>query len=717
VTFRRHPHLPIAALALAAALAGCTTAPAPVAPAPAPPAPVVPIERKAGWIIRLEQQRVLADPAGGPVADLIALAGDAEPGVRRRAIQAIGRVGMTEGVAAAVAAAADADEVVRAEAVFALGLIGDAAGHAAIITALKDPSPAVRVRAAQGAGLAGATTAGSALVDAAGGCAERIASIEPDDESAKPADVDLCRQIILALVRLKQPDLLLTLLLDPQGQPVSRWWPVAFGLQRSADPRAAGALAALAASPGIYTPAFAIRGLASLKDARAGSLARTALERPGADVKLRAEAIRAIGRSGDAEAVPLLMKQLQDAGTPAVLQLEIIAALGALGDARAFDEMLDLFAHESPAVRAAAMAAAARLNPEHFLLAISSLERDADWSVRVGLANALAGLPSEQARPALEALVDDPDVRVQGPALRAFARSAGDDAAPRILKALEAADFAVRAAAADLVGERRPAGGAAALAAAYTRGDGDANESARAAALRALARYPIGESRETLTRALNDREWPVRLLAASLLRQAGVADAAPARPAPIRQDAAFFESDRVLRPKYTPYAYIELRRGTIQIELDVVNAPLTVASFIDLARAGYFNGMRVHRLIPNFVMQAGDPRGDGAGGPGYLIRDEFSPLPYVRGTVGMALAGPDTGGSQFFIALSPQPHLEGQYTVFGRVISGWETLDQVTPLDLIDRIRIWDGEGSQKSEVRSQKAEVSLKAGGWKSGK
>ena len=104
MTFRRQVHYAIAGGTLAVVLSGCATAPAPVAPAPPPPAPVVPIERKAGWIIRLEQQRMLADPAGGPVADLIALAGDAEPGVRRRAIQAIGRVGMTEGVAAAAIA-------------------------------------------------------------------------------------------------------------------------------------------------------------------------------------------------------------------------------------------------------------------------------------------------------------------------------------------------------------------------------------------------------------------------------------------------------------------------------------------------------------------------------------------------------------------------------------------------------------------------------------
>ena len=120
-----------------------------------------------------------------------------------------------------------------------------------------------------------------------------------------------------------------------------------------------------------------------------------------------------------------------------------------------------------------------------------------------------------------------------------------------------------------------------------------------------------------------------------------------------------------------------------------MDAPLTTLSFIELARAGFFNGLKVHRLIPNFVIQAGDPRGDGEGGPGYTIRDELSPRPFVRGTVGMALGGPDTGGSQFFITVSPQPHLDGQYTVFGRVV-GWECSTGAL-WDVIDRIRIWDG--------------------------
>jgi cyclophilin family peptidyl-prolyl cis-trans isomerase len=170
-----------------------------------------------------------------------------------------------------------------------------------------------------------------------------------------------------------------------------------------------------------------------------------------------------------------------------------------------------------------------------------------------------------------------------------------------------------------------------------------------------------------------------------------VADARPTRPATLGREPSFFDSERFLRPPYSPQAYIETRAGTILIELNVVDAPVTTQSFIDLARAGFFDGLRVHRLIPNFVIQTGDPRGDGSGGPGFSIMDELSPRPYLRGTVGMALSGPDTGGSQFFIALSPQPHLDGRYTVFGRVVGGLDLLDSILPGDIIERVRIWDG--------------------------
>ena len=146
-----------------------------------------------------------------------------------------------------------------------------------------------------------------------------------------------------------------------------------------------------------------------------------------------------------------------------------------------------------------------------------------------------------------------------------------------------------------------------------------------------------------------------------------------------------------MSPRFSPHAYIETDKGTIEIELAVLDAPLTVDNFITLARKGFFNGVAIHRVVPDFVVQDGDPRGDGEGGPGYTIRDEINQRPYLRGTVGMALDWQDTGGSQFFITHSPQPHLDGRYTVFGHVVNGMDVVDRLVPGDVMRRVRIRDG--------------------------
>ena len=105
-----------------------------------------------------------------------------------------------------------------------------------------------------------------------------------------------------------------------------------------------------------------------------------------------------------------------------------------------------------------------------------------------------------------------------------------------------------------------------------------------------------------------------------------------------------------------------------------------------LAGQHFYDGLLFHRVVPDFVIQAGDPRGDGYGGPGYVLGDEINRLRYRRGILGMALAGPDTGGSQFFITLSPQPHLDGTYTAFGEVVAGAEVLDTIQVGDRIESI-------------------------------
>ncbi|HKP68089.1 MAG TPA: peptidylprolyl isomerase, partial [Pyrinomonadaceae bacterium] len=136
-------------------------------------------------------------------------------------------------------------------------------------------------------------------------------------------------------------------------------------------------------------------------------------------------------------------------------------------------------------------------------------------------------------------------------------------------------------------------------------------------------------------------------------------------------------------------AVLTTAKGTFTIDFLPEDAPLTVDNFVKLAKAGYFNGLEVHRVVANFVMQDGDPRGDGNGGPGWSIRCEVNMVPYERGAIGMALSGKDTGGSQWFATHSPQPHLDGGYTVFGRVNeTGMKVVDQIVRGDKIVSVKI-----------------------------
>lgn len=125
--------------------------------------------------------------------------------------------------------------------------------------------------------------------------------------------------------------------------------------------------------------------------------------------------------------------------------------------------------------------------------------------------------------------------------------------------------------------------------------------------------------------------------------------------------------------------------GEFTMELNPKKAPINTANIVSLVKQNYYNGISFHRVVPGFVVQVGDPRGDGWGGPGYSVLCEYNDLPYERGAVGMALAGKDTGGSQFFVAHTPQPQLNGRYTVIGKVISGMETIDRLMMFDLIEQ--------------------------------
>jgi len=708
----------VCALCLAVLGASCATNPSPAAaaaPAPAEPLAVT-WEEKLGWMMRLEDQRILRDPnppppvilvpatrtqpaivAPPPPSDLLRLLGDGEARVRRRAALALGRVGLRDAVEPlASVLAADREPEVRQMAAFALGLIGDPSARTPLLAALADADVLVQGRAAEALGTLGARADATAVSEMVQRHvrAGALASIAPDDLTY-PMDppIEAARLGLFALARFGSYEALAAAALDPNGQPVSAWWPVTYALQRLGDPRAVQALVPLLNTPGRYTPAFAARGLGVMKAATAASALRQIVERRSAHPAVVIQAIRAVAAIGDTAATPTLTRVVSDAGMDPVLRVEAMTALAAVAGPDSLDLMLDLVSDRSPAVRGLAMRSLARIDPDGFLVTLSGLDSDRDWTVRTAQAAALGSLPSARGGPALMALLEDRDPRVIPAVLSALVASKAPGVEGILIERLKSDDFAVRAAAANGLAELKAQAAGPALVEAYRAAAGDSTYTARGAILTAVNQVDPQAAAPLLQEALRDPDWAVRVRAATLYRERGSVDGtvdAAIRPAPLRP---LTEAERgwLITPTFSPHAFIETDRGVIELELTILDAPLTVANFVALARRNFFDGIAIHRVVADFVVQDGDPRGDGEGGPGYTIRDEINMRPYLRGTLGMALDWEDTGGSQFFITHSPQPHLDGRYTVLGHVVNGMDVVDQLAPGDVIRRVRIWDG--------------------------
>lgn len=216
-----------------------------------------------------------------------------------------------------------------------------------------------------------------------------------------------------------------------------------------------------------------------------------------------------------------------------------------------------------------------------------------------------------------------------------------------------------------------------ALYSTYDQTGGDAR--AMPAILRAMNETKVSGFEEAFRKQLNSRDKETRSTAAQLLGQPTAARDPERKPF----DVEYYE--RVARAAQSAlFADLHTSKGLIIIRLFPADAPLTVENFATLT--SYFEGSTFHRVVPTFVIQDGDRTGTGEGGPGYRIRCEINLRPYLRGTVGMALSGKDTGGSQFFITHSPQPHLDGGYTVFGQVISGMQVVDRIVRGDEIRQV-------------------------------
>ena len=226
----------------------------------------------------------------------------------------------------------------------------------------------------------------------------------------------------------------------------------------------------------------------------------------------------------------------------------------------------------------------------------------------------------------------------------------------------------------------------------------DTDPRIRTAALQRLANI-ANDSLSTRVRLLavrasTDRDSLVRSLATRLLAPRDSTVRPPRRATPDSLVARpLIEYERLVLlwgavGSRQPMAVIETDDGVVTLQLYGREAPLVVEAFVRLANEGFYRNTVFHRVVPNFVVQDGDPRGDGTGGPGFSLRESFSRRRHERGCVGLATSGPDTGGSQYYLCHSSQPHLDGAYTVFGTVLSGFDVMDRIVQGDRMVRIRI-----------------------------
>jgi len=215
--------------------------------------------------------------------------------------------------------------------------------------------------------------------------------------------------------------------------------------------------------------------------------------------------------------------------------------------------------------------------------------------------------------------------------------------------------------------------------------DKDLNDAALAI-LGALGKQKTSAANDAIKTGLNSSDHLVRRRAVALLKANGAGDFSDRIGTVQTRNTTLDYRRAIARAGTRATATVVTNSGSFTIEFMTADAPLTVDNFIKLARRGYFNGQVIPRVVPNFVVQAGDPRGDQNGGPGYQIRCEINEALFERAAVGMALSGKDTGGSQWFVTHSPQPHLDGGYTVFGHVVRGMDTIDNITRGAVIRRV-------------------------------
>ncbi len=649
----------------------------------------------------IETLEAMRDLGGGALAGWLR-AGD--PAYRRRAALALGRIADESSFPALREALRDPDASVRAEAAFALGIAADEGAAADLArAAASERDPQAKADALEALGHV--SGAGSLAVIAAGMADAHPAVREGALRgllhlAGRKVQADDAAGVALTAALTAPEPALRFLALYTAGRVV---------LPATLRPPLAAALRSAPPSDDAESTAMRLKALAAVirtagrPDPPDTDLFAAGLAHP--DWRVRVEAARGLATCGP-EAADRLAAWLLTAADPSPHPVR--AALDALASHAARPRVMMAAQKHAPICEAAALLERAGQRAAALACDAPSFRRKMLHAQVLGSLPAVpaallpvppaagqtvappVSVPARLAELALLAGDGDPRVRAAAvaalgeidlPAVGALAREALRDKDPAVVGA--AADV-LRRAAEDYKRPDRQA--TAGLTAALPRLQSATAAESMIAILGALGAGGDPRAIPTVRWARGDPNWSVRRAARVALGALG--DTAPP-PAPRPPPPAAMPGDvESLRSGRRVSAVIVTARGEIEVALYAAEAPANVASFVFLATRGFYKGLTFHRVVPGFVIQGGDPRADGTGGPGYDVRCEYSRRRFVRGSVGIALAGRDTGGSQIFVTHAPTPHLDGRFTVFGDVVRGQDAADAIVAGDTITDVII-----------------------------
>lgn len=644
--------------------------------------------------------------------------------LRKRAYTAVGRIGDKSVSKALIdSLASEKDPGLRQVIVFALGEVEDRTALPSLFSIMESTRENAEIK-----GRAGEAIGKIVSSKPAPSASERSKSVSlltttlanlEHSKNMTEKEQFLISKSLTALLRIKDPNSLDAISKQLKSSSPEIRWQAANVLGRMKDGIApySSVLAPLLTDSNPLVRAYAAKALGIAKDkASAGSLISLLSDK---DDRVKAAAITALGAAGMERAVSPLLElgaslllefRKADPKTGTVpeqqsLLLLIASSLGSIKDAKSLPFLHQLRTSLRPfSLCPEVEIALAQFGDDAFFSEDSYLPYDhhEKWQSMAATAQGLAELKTKRAEgELLNMLKAHPDYRAEVEILNSLAAVKTENLIPILLQQLQAKDVILRATAASLIGDNANSEAKkvsldevrAALWKAYLAARQDQMNDARIALLEAASKLKKPFNKDVLTGQFRDSDYIVRKKALELQRELDPHDSSLANihigPVNTDHDRNYWRRMAQLATSTENLtAIIITPKGKIVVELFLHDSPMNVDNFTTLARRGFYDGLTFMRVVPNFVIQGGDTRNDMNGGPGYQIRCEINEHPYKTGSVGMALSGKDTGGSQFFITHSPQPHLDGGYTLFGQVRSGMDVVNKIARGDKINHIEI-----------------------------